>query len=70
MLNRLKKIELFAVIGTKMNPQKWVKKYESQVGESDMLKLKIVIFHDDHVEVIHMTQLIRFGVADLFSIDG
>jgi len=27
-----KDVELFAAIGTKMNPRKWVKKYDTQVG--------------------------------------
>ena len=26
-------VELFAAIGTKMNPRKWVKKHKSQVDE-------------------------------------
>ena len=35
-------VELFAAIGTKINPRKWVKKHESQVDERDKLKLKVV----------------------------
>jgi len=39
-------VELFAAKETKLNSQKWVKKYESQVGELDKLKLKVVALHD------------------------
>jgi len=51
-----KDVELFTAIGTKMNPQKWVKKHESQVGELDQFKLKTVALHDDRDEEIHMIQ--------------
>jgi len=30
-----KNVELFAAIGTKINPRRWVKKHESQVGNRD-----------------------------------
>ena len=31
-------VELFAAIGTKIKPRKWMKKYESQVGDHEKLK--------------------------------
>jgi len=34
-------------VETKMNPQKWVKKRESQVGELDKLKLKTNVLNGD-----------------------
>ena len=46
-----------------------MKKHESQVGELDQLKLKIVVFHDDHDEEIHMSQPIGFIATDLISVD-
>ena len=39
-------VELFAALGTKIKPQKWVKKHESQVCDRDKLKLKAVDLHD------------------------
>jgi len=39
-------VKLFAAKGTKLNPRKWVKKRESQIGEIDKLKLKVVILHE------------------------
>ena len=48
-----KNVELFAAIGTKMKPRKWVKKHESQVCDRDKLKLKDVL-HDGSEEV-HMS---------------
>ena len=56
-------VELFAAYGTKINPWRWVKKYESQVSERDKLKLKVVVLHNGHEEV-HMTQPDRFAAAD------
>jgi len=47
-------VELFAAIGTKVKPRKWVKKHESQVCGRDKLKLKVVVLHDGSKEV-HMT---------------
>ena len=45
---------------TKKHSQKWVvKKRGFQVGELDQLKLKVIAFHDDRDEEIHMTQLVR-----------
>jgi len=38
-------VELYAAIGTKVNPRKWVKKHESQVCDRDKLKLKTVVLH-------------------------
>ena len=58
-------IELFAAIGTKINPRRWVEKYESQVGNHD--KLKAVVLHEGSKEV-HMTQPVRFTSED--SITG
>ena len=55
-------VELFAAIGTKIKPRKWVKKHESQACDRDKLKLKAVL-HDGSKEV-HMTQPDRFAVAD------
>jgi len=48
-------IELFAAIGTKLNPRKWVKKHEFQVGDHDKLKLKTVVLHDGISKEAHMT---------------
>jgi len=56
-------IELFAAIGTKIKPQKWVKKHESQACDRDKLKLKVVILHDGSEEV-HMTHPDKFAVED------
>ena len=63
-----KNIELFASIGTKINPRKWVKKHESQVGEHDKLKLKAVVLHDSICKEIHMTQSDRFAAEDLVTV--
>ena len=56
-------IKLFAAIGTKIKPRKWVKKYESHVCDRDKLKLKAVVLHDGSEEV-HMTQPDRFAAED------
>jgi len=61
-------VELFAVIGTKINPQKRVKKHESQVGERDKLKLKVVILHDSIDKEVHMTQPVRFAAENLVTV--
>jgi len=42
-----------------------VKKHESQVCDSDKLKLKAVVLHDSYKEV-HMSQPVRFAAEDLF----
>jgi len=46
-------VKLFAAIGTKINPRRWVKKHESQVGNRD--KLKTVVLHDSIGKEVHMT---------------
>ena len=51
-----------------MNPRKWVKKSESQVGELDQLKLKTVILHDNRDVEVYMTQLDGFIAAKLFQL--
>jgi len=61
-------VELVATKGTKLNPRKWVKKYESQIGELDKLKIKAVVLHDDIGKEVHMTQLVGFIAADSISI--
>jgi len=56
-------VKLFAAIGIKIKPQKWVKKYESQACDLDKLKLKAVVLHDSSKE-IYMTQPGRFAAED------
>ena len=56
-------VKLFAAIGIKVKPRKWVKKHESVACDHDKLKLKAVILHDGSEEV-HMTQSNRFAVED------
>ena len=56
-------VELFAAIGAKLKPRKWVKKHEFQACDRDKLKLKVVVLHDDS-EKVHMTQLDRFAAED------
>jgi len=46
-----------------------VKKHESQVGEHDKLKLKVVILHDGIGKEVHMTQPVRFATKDLVTVD-
>ena len=53
---------MFAAIGTKVKPRRWVKKHEPQVGNRDKLKLKVVL-HDGSKE-IHMTQPVRFAAEN------
>ena len=43
---------------------KWVKKRESQIGELDKLKLKVVILYDGIDKEVHMTQPVDFFVVD------
>ena len=63
-----KVVDLIAVRRSKKNQQMWiVKKCGSQVGELDQLKLKTIIFHDDHDDDIHMTQPVEFVAANLIS---
>jgi len=45
-----------------------VKKRESQVGELDQLKLKIVVFHGDRNEEVHMTHPIEFVATESVSV--
>ena len=61
-------VELFAAIGTKINLRKWVKKYESQAGKRDKLKLKVVVLHDGIGKKLHMTQPVRFAAEDLVTV--
>jgi len=64
-----KQVKLFAVKEIKLNPRKWVKKYESQIGELDKHKLKDVALHGGIGKGVHMTQLIRLVTVDLETID-
>ena len=50
MLNKFK-----TLMRIKINPRKWVKKYESQIGEGDKLKSKVVVFHGGISKGVHMT---------------
>ena len=59
---------LVTAIEIKINPQKWVKKHESQVCECDKPKLKVVVLHDGIGKEVHMTQPVRFLVGDLVKI--
>ena len=61
-------VELVASNETMLNPQKWVKKRGSQIGELDKLKLKIVVPHDGTGKEVHMTQPTGFITADSVSI--
>jgi len=64
-------LNMIAVKRTKKNSQKWVvKKRESQHGELDQLKLKIIVLHGGRDGEIHMTQTVGFVIADLISVDG
>ena len=56
-------VKLFAAIGTKINPWRWVKKHEPQVGDRDKLKLKAVVLEDGSKK-LHMTQPIRFAAEN------
>jgi len=59
---------LFAVIGTKINPRKGVKKHVSQICECDKLKLKVVVLHDGIGKEVNMTQPVRFTAEDLVTV--
>jgi len=61
-------VELFAAIRTKIKPRKWMKKHESQVGERDKLKLKVIVLHDDIGKELHMTQSVRCAAKDLDTV--
>jgi len=52
-----------------MNPRKWVKNHESEVGSLDQLKLKTFFLHDDRNKEIHMTQPIGFVAAESVLVD-
>ena len=56
-------VELFAAIGAKMNPRKWMKKRESQIGELDKLKLKLVVLYnmDKTMGLVFTSQLENMG---------
>ena len=45
-----------------------MKKHESQVGERDKLKLKVVILHDGIGKEVHMTQPVRLAAEDLVTV--
>ena len=57
-------VKLFVAIGSKINPWKWVKKNESQIGERDKLKLKVIVLHDGIGKEVYMTQPVRFTAED------
>jgi len=61
-------VELFAAIRTKIKSQKWVKKHESQVGECDKLRLKVIVLHDGISKEVHITQPDRFTAKDLVTV--
>ena len=52
---------VIAVKGTKLNPRKWVKKCEPQVGELDQPKLKTDVLHGNQDGGVHMTQPLTLG---------
>ena len=45
-----------------------MKKHESQVGECDELKLKVVVLHDSIGKDVHMTQQVWFAAEDLVQL--
>ena len=45
-----------------------MKKHESQVGERDKIKLKVIVLYDGIGKEVHMTQLVRFTVKDLVTV--
>ena len=61
-------VKLFTSTWTKIKSQKLVKKHESQVGEHDKLKLKVVALHDGIGKEVHMTQPTRFAAKDLIPV--
>ena len=64
----IEQVELFAVKGTKLNPRKWVKKYESQIGKLDKRKLKVIVLHECTSKEVHMTRSVGFIAANLISV--
>jgi len=61
-------LKLFAAIRTKIKPRRWVKKHESQVGDRDKPKLKVVVLHDGSSKEVHMTQPVRFAAENLVTV--
>ena len=61
-------VELFAAKGTKLNPQKQVKKRESQNGELDKLKLKVIVLHDGIDKEAHMIRPVGLVAACSISV--
>ena len=57
---------MFATIRTKINPRRWVKNHESQIGNCD--KLKVVVLHDGIGKEVHMTQPVWFAAKDLVPV--
>ena len=45
-----------------------MKKHESQVGQHDKLKLKVVVLHDGIGKEVHMTQPVQFAAEDLVTV--
>jgi len=45
-----------------------VKKHESQIGELDNLKLKVVVLHNGIDKEVHMTQPVEVVAANSISI--
>ena len=45
-----------------------MKKHESQIGEHDKIKLKVVALHDRIDKEVHLTQPVRFIVEDLVTV--
>ena len=58
-----KDVELFAAIGTKVEPRLWGRNHESQACNRGKLKMKAVVLHDGREEV-HLTQSDRFNAAN------
>jgi len=61
-------VELVTAKGTKLNPQKWVKKCESQIGELNKLKLKVNVLYDGIGKEAYMTEAVGFIAADSVSV--
>jgi len=62
-------VELVAAKEIKLNLRKWVKKRESEIGELDKLKLKVIVLYDGIGKEIHMTQLVGFITTGSVSVD-
>jgi len=61
-------VKLFAALGTKVKPRRWVKKHESQVGDRDKSKLKVIVLYDSIVKEVHLTQPVGFAAKDLITV--